>query len=368
MTGWQRAPLDFVAKLAQPELARQVRDSLRDATRSVPIVVDLDPTSLCDLACPECISGEVLNMGQFGGDRLIALCGELAEAGVRAVIFIGGGEPLLHRTTPEAMRVLCDGGVAVALVTNGTQLRRLDPSLLARLAWIRVSMDAATHETYQWTRPARGRPKFASVVENIRYAKQAGTEQIGYSFLVLSRSSAGGTRSNAHEIPAAARLAQELGCVYLEIKAQLTLDHFIDPRPGHEIQELRTLVDQAEAEAPPGFSILRASSLNALLGGEIAGQPKTYHWCPSAQLRTLVTSSGMYPCAYHRGDSRLKMGDASSMSFAQAWAAADTRRVNPKTDCRFHCARHDLNLACFAAEGNVPASVAASDTRLDPFI
>ncbi|MDP3183696.1 MAG: hypothetical protein Q8M58_00320, partial [Anaerolineales bacterium] len=35
-----------------------------------PIVVDLDPTTFCNLACPECISSPVLATARFNKERL----------------------------------------------------------------------------------------------------------------------------------------------------------------------------------------------------------------------------------------------------------------------------------------------------------
>src|SRR5262245_61301281 len=76
-----------------------------------PIVVELDPTSFCDLACPECISEPVLNSGGFTRTRLLEIAHELVGIGVRAVILIGGGEPLLHPAVSEVMETLHTGGV-----------------------------------------------------------------------------------------------------------------------------------------------------------------------------------------------------------------------------------------------------------------
>ena len=62
-----------------------------------PLVVELDPTSVCDLACPGCISEDIIAAGNsFSNERLMSLGQELIDCGVKAVILIGGGEPLVH--------------------------------------------------------------------------------------------------------------------------------------------------------------------------------------------------------------------------------------------------------------------------------
>jgi sulfatase maturation enzyme AslB (radical SAM superfamily) len=347
-----RDRLDLVGKLRQESVASRVVQLSQGTQRPSPVIVDLDPTSFCDLACPECISSDVLNHARFAGDRLVELCEELAAAGVRGVVFIGGGEPLLHRTTPAAMERLVENGVAVGLVTNGTHLPRLGPELVARLGWIRVSMDAGTQAVYDLFRPSRGRSKFQRVVANIRWATEQRAQTLGYSFVVMARPDGDGApaHTNVADIPVAARLAHELGCDYLELKAQLRLDHTIDEAIVAQLDELREAVDAAQALASEHFELLLSSSMRALLAGDLTHQHKSYTWCPTAHLRTLVTPTGMYACAYHRGNEAFRMGDVIATPFAEAWSRAELERVDPSRDCRFHCARHAINLACNTPE------------------
>ena len=58
-------------------------------------MVELDTTAACDLACPGCISRHNCQGGSFN-QRLLEL-GEELIADIRAMILIGGGEPLAHQ-------------------------------------------------------------------------------------------------------------------------------------------------------------------------------------------------------------------------------------------------------------------------------
>ncbi|KJS52765.1 radical SAM protein, partial [Streptomyces rubellomurinus subsp. indigoferus] len=213
--------LDLVSKLYQPSGWPRVLRAASGATSEAPLVVDLDPTTFCDLACPECISGKLLNQGRFTPERLAALAEELVALSVRAVVLIGGGEPLAHRGTRRVLRILGEAGLAVGVVTNGTMIDKNLDELARYATWVRVSMDAGTAETYGLFRPDRkGRSVFDKVVANMRLLAGAKTGALGYSFLVMTRREPDGrTVSNHTEVLRAAELAHDIGCDYFETKA-----------------------------------------------------------------------------------------------------------------------------------------------------
>ena len=148
--------LDLAGKLSQPA-ARELAQRSRSTNGHAPIVVELDPTSFCDSVCPECISQQLLQTTRFSAERLLALSGELVAAGVKAVILIGGGEPLAHPAVSQAIESLSAGGLQVGLTTSGTLLSRHLPVVARHCAWTRVSVDAATAETYAHVRPHRSK-------------------------------------------------------------------------------------------------------------------------------------------------------------------------------------------------------------------
>jgi MoaA/NifB/PqqE/SkfB family radical SAM enzyme len=356
-------PLNFVAKLSHPAVAARAQELRRTGSVSAPMVLDLDPTSFCDLACPECISSSLLNEDGFRSDRLLSLCDELSDAGVRGVIFIGGGEPLMHRATPSAIRRLASRGVQVAMVTNGTQLRRLDPPTVALLSWLRVSVDAATPETFALLRPSKnGKSKFGEVVDGISYSVDSNAQQLGFSFVALVRPTRTGHVSNIVEIPAAARLAKTLGCDYIEFKAQLACDHQVDPEMLRNRAAIKLAIDEALLENSPNFRVLISSTLASVLRND-PPQQKGYRSCQVSMLHATVTPRGLYPCAYHRGDHKLNRGDLMAKSFQEVWDHVSADDVDPSADCPFYCARHSLNLAL-----SQPSTLPVSEETEDLFL
>lgn len=340
--------LGLKAKLYQRTLWPSVQIVANGKALHAPLVVDLDPTSVCDLACPECISISVLNQGGFTRERLDSLVAEIVSAGVRAVILIGGGEPLAHTGIERAIEVLGVSGVRIGLVTNGTLLDRHLDVVARHVDWVRVSVDAATSMTYLSIRPSRsGRCQFRLILRNMREFAQHKHGALGYSFMLVCRAGANGAPviSNASEIAQASRIAKRLGCDYFELKTALDMKHYVAWQSEETLSIVRQQLDEARAMAGDRFGVLVSSSMKALLDGSDRVQPKQYERCFVSELRTLVTPSGVYVCPYHRGDREFQIGDVTHGTFAQVWAASSRGRVNPKRDCLFHCARHETNLA-----------------------
>ncbi|QNP74826.1 radical SAM protein [Streptomyces roseirectus] len=338
--------LDLVAKLYQPSGWPRILEAASGSPTGAPLVVDLDPTTFCDLACPECISGRLLNQGRFTPDRLAALARELVDLSVRAVVLIGGGEPLAHRGTRGVLRILGEAGLAVGVVTNGTMIRQNLAELARYASWVRVSVDAGTAGTYGRFRPDRkGHSVFDKVIANMRLLAAEKTGALGYSFLVMSREEPDGTTvTNHHEVLRAAELAHDIGCDYFETKAMFDDDHHIVQVPRATLDSVDRQLAEAARLQSDRFHLVNSSTLTALRGHTGPVQPKAYHRCRVTELRTLVTPSGVYVCSYHRGNPLARIGDAVTDDLATIWRTSDRGIVDPSRDCRFHCARHRTNL------------------------
>ncbi|KAF4407199.1 MULTISPECIES: radical SAM protein [Streptomyces] len=361
--------LDLVGKLYQRSVYPAVREVADGRRLKWPLVVDLDPTTLCDLACPECISSGVLHSGQFSGDRILELAHEMADSGVRAVILIGGGEPLMHRSIGKVIEVLHGAGIRLGLVTNGTLIGRYLDELADMVSWVRVSMDAATRETYDIFRPSRRKTSvFPQIVGDMRRLAERKAGRLGYSFLLMQRRDAEGrvTESNYHEVQLAGELAKDIGCDYFELKAMLDADHFTVNQAAEDTELVEKQWKALGTIEDESFRLLRSSNWMAVRSGSDPVQHKDYAACPVAELRTTVTPNGVYICPYHRGNPKGKLGDLTGTTFAEMWENADTTAVDPRSDCRFHCARHPTNVEIGALRERTGPVELTDD--FDPFI
>lgn len=365
MTSSDNRTLNIKEKLNQVTVQTYIREIDWRTTSSAPFIVEFDPTTNCNLACPDCISGSLLNQGQIDRIRIKTLVREMIEARIKGVILIGGGEPMMHPDAGWMIQEFGEAGVKIGITTNGLYLKKhLD--VTARYAsWVRVSMDAGSSETFNRIRPSRtGKSLFKAAVDNIAAYAKVKTGKLGYSFMVFSEGdygfkgialSKGGVRdlshikTNAHEIHAAARLAKELGCDYFEVKPMYDVNHFSVIQKDAIADMVEEQIDYAKALEDSNFKVIEAVKLRATLRGESNLEPKPYHRCAVASMRTLVTPSGVYVCPYFRGAEHKKVGDISTMSFLEMWHSAHRAHImehlDPSVDCPMHCIRHESNLA-----------------------
>ena len=368
------ARFDYLRKLFQSELRPALRD-YAGGTLKGPLLIEFDPTTACNYSCPECISAGLLNKGHIPASRVDRLLHEFVRAGAKGIIFIGGGEPLAHTSMPRPIELACSLGLKVGLATNGSLIDRHMDAIGQCVSWTRVSMDAGSAETYAIFRPNRIRDSFTKAIRNMEALARRKTGALGYSFLVIQRpldrqytsfsdsadkliavrsllrnnSERHAYATNVHELFAAARLAKEIGCDYFEYKPMVDSEHYLlafDDRLRESLAEQHERCKTLEDET---FQVVSPRSIDYLRRRDDPVETKTYSLCPTMELRTLVTPTGIYPCPYHRGrdDKRLAAlpdFDAFDEFWASAARTAAMRKTNPERDCRFYCIRHTSNL------------------------
>jgi len=132
-------------------------EKLRRGALILPTQVQIDFTNICNHKCPYCFyrvaKNETLNAlfeekDTIPTQRLLKLMDEFKEIGVPAVQFTGGGEPTKHPGFYKVVERAVKNGLEVALVTNGAVFNLNKVHLLEKAAWVRVSLDGATPETY----------------------------------------------------------------------------------------------------------------------------------------------------------------------------------------------------------------------------
>jgi MoaA/NifB/PqqE/SkfB family radical SAM enzyme len=128
---------------------------------------------------------------------------KIAQMNPQSMVIIGGGEPTLYRSGDQRFQEMVEEvcttnpGIVLALVTNGTYKPPGDwPD---RFSWIRLSLDAATEETYA---AFRGKPIFDRVIQHYLSYLKHDTRFVGVSFLFA--------RSNVQDYAAVARFIFDL--------------------------------------------------------------------------------------------------------------------------------------------------------------
>lgn len=348
-------------KLQQRSIVQHINTIDWSKGSEAPIVVEFDPTTACNLHCPDCISGDLLNQGAFERERIRDITREMVDAGVKAVILIGGGEPLSHPEAGWIIEYLGKHGVKIGITTNGILINRYMDEIAEYVDWCRISMDAGTAETFQKIRPhASGKSQFDLICDNMRELAKRKKGRMGYSFMIYSEgqfasynpntiaSDASEYYTNAEEIFEACQVAKDLGCDYFEVKPMYDVNHYAIAHASHYVNMIRDQVDRASELADESFRVLQATKLQATLRGEPTIETKEYTRCAVSELRTLVTPSGTYVCPYFRGKADKELGSLHNQSLKEMWQgelrAKVMEKLDPSQDCKMHCIRHESNL------------------------
>lgn len=350
--------MNIIKKLSQRFVVEKIKNTDWKNGSTSPLVVELDTTEVCDLACPGCVSEDlVAQKRRFTNDRLLSLGVELKEAGVKAVILIGGGEPLMHPVIGKFMQYLGENDVHLGITTNGTLIDRYMDIIAPFSSWTRISMDAATEETYKRLRPSRnGDSKFHHVVNNMRNLAKIKKGKLGFSFLIRTEADGFGIQSNIHEIYDSAVLARDIGCDYFEVKPSYAysggINHALVVHNIEQMNEARKEVDRLGSLVTDSFKIMKAINLEDSLNGVKSVQAKDYIRCPVSELRTLICPSGVFICPYWRAKENFRIGDVNHMSFGDMWNGKRRKDVmqfaDPSIKCLFHCLRHESNIEILA--------------------
>ena len=358
--------MNLTNKLHQSEVQARIASADWIGGTSPPFVVELDPTAACDLACPGCISEDIIAIGgRFSNDRLLELGQEFVDCGVRAVILIGGGEPLAHPKVGQLISLLGENDVHIGITTNGSFIDRYLDAISEYAQWVRVSMDAATSDLFSVLRPTKnGKSKFDKIVNNMRLLAHSKKGKLGYSYLIQTPADGPAVVSNISEIYEAAVLARDIGCDYFEVKPTYQwrddVAHALMKHPEKLMQEASDQIARLADLETDSFKILKAINLQYSLDGVDVDQPKEYNQCPSTHLRTTVTPSGVFVCPYWRGKERMRIGNMGEQSFNDVWTgerrAEVMDKLDPSKDCQFHCLRHDTNREAFRIKDRQQAS------------
>jgi len=344
-------------KLYQKFVLDKINETNWNSGNSNPLVIELDPTAVCDLACPGCISEDLVSIGNsFSNDRLMELGKEFIESGVKAIVLIGGGEPLAHPKVGDFINLVGENDIHIGITTNGTFIDKFINPIAQYSSWTRVSMDAASEEMFLNLRPSKGgKSKFAKIINNIKMLAECKTGTLGFSFLIQTEADGPGIKSNVNEIYDAAILAKDIGCDYYEVKPTY---QFRDDKPHRLMKHDPKLMEQAQEQIKmldelddSNFKIIKAINLQYSIEGTNIDQPKSYKRCPSTHLRTTITPSGAYICPYWRGKKDFKIGDVNLDSFDKMWNSDQRKDTMDKLDIsiecdQLHCLRHETNLEC----------------------
>jgi MoaA/NifB/PqqE/SkfB family radical SAM enzyme len=322
---------------------------------SRPTVVDglprslyLEATNRCDSKCQTCI--RTFETLEPPADLTLDHVRGIVEQfpGLDRVVLHGIGEPLLN---PQIFEIVAHLKTRVATVLFNSDAIGLTAARATRLLECgldeyRVSMDAATRETY---RRLRGVDRFERVTANVarlialQRERARATPRVSLWFTA--------SRANIEELPAFVALASELGVaeVYVQrlVFNGLGLATEANALHGRLREREQALLAQAEELATVRGLTMRASGLATPLASlQGASAPRPWSGCQRPWTLAYVTANGnVLPCCISpwvaRDYGALILGNARADSFETIWNGeryqrfrADFESDTPPDPCR----------------------------------
>ncbi len=292
----------------------------------------LEVTNRCNLKCTTCPQswGMPEASADLSPESVAQLLSQLPE--VRRVVLHGIGEPTLNPHLPEIIALVKARGAYALFNTNGLTLRgRLLSKLVASgLDEVRVSVDAATPETYQLVRGADG---FARIIENVAALRRA-KERVGAETPRISLWMTG-LKTNIAELPALVEVAHGAGIaeVYLQrlVYSGRGMAREDEALFGHASAAEEAAIRTAMARAEELGMVLRGSAEALPLGDVPGAEAAPWRGCRRPWTLMYVTANGnVLPCciapftdAPYEG---LVLGNAFRQPLEEIWDGARYQR------------------------------------------
>lgn len=265
---------------------------------AMPISISIEPTTSCNLRCPECPSGLrsfSRPTGMLKQELFEKVIDELSPT-LSYLIFYFQGEPYLHPHLLDMVSYASAKKIYTATSTNAHYLddeaaRKTVESGLDRLI---ISIDGVDQETYESYRVGGKLSKVLEGTQNIIKWKRelkSKTPHVIFQFLVV--------RPNESQIEQVYRLADELGVDEVALKTAQIYDY----KNGSDLIPTKDKYARYKKQEDGSYAIK-----NSLLDHCW----KMWHSC-------VITWDGkVVPCCFDK-DAHFVLGDLNEHSFKEIW-------------------------------------------------
>ena len=274
-----------------------------------PFSISIEPTTSCNLRCPECPSGLrafTRPTGMLQTDFFRNTIDQL-HRDLTYLVFYFQGEPYLNPEFLEMVKYASDKNIYTATSTNAHYLndenaKRTIESGLDRLI---ISIDGTTQDVYQQYRVGGKLDKVLEGARNIVRWKQtlkSKTPFIIFQFLVV--------KPNEHQIDEVQALGKQIGVDAVWLKTAQIYDYEQDPN------QLIPTLDQ--------YSRYKKTTTGTRFKGKLTNS------CWRLWQDPVITWDGLVaPCCFDK-DASHQLGDLKTQSFAEIWRSPAYREFRKK--------------------------------------
>ena len=264
-----------------------------------PVSISFEPTTSCNLRCPECPSGLrafTRPTGMLQKDFFTRTIDDIHKE-LLYLIFYFQGEPYLNPDFLDMVKYASSKGIYTATSTNAHYLtdaaaKRTVESGLDRLI---ISIDGTTQDVYKQYRIGGNIDKVLEGAKNIvKWKKELNSKTpfVFFQFLVV--------KPNEHQVEDIKRLSKEIGVDEVRFKTAQIYDYATDPN------QLIPTTDK--------FSRYKKDA-----AGNYIPKNKLANRCWKMQHANVITWDGLVvPCCFDK-DALHQLGNLKNQSFKEVW-------------------------------------------------
>ncbi len=317
-----------------------------DGENTYPIYMEISPSGTCNHRCIFCALDFMEYQRRFLDTEILKIrLKEMADRGLKAVMYAGEGEPFLHKDMVEITHFAKSVGIDQAFTTNATLMTpKISEQILDVTTWIKVSCNAGTPESYAKIHQTKA-SHFDRVIKNLEAAvelrrKNGWTCTLGMQILLLP--------DTQHEVVGLAQIARDIGLDYLVVKPYS--QHPQSKCAGYkdvDYSGLEKLEEELKATRTETFQpILR---LNTIKKWQEKDRP--YERCLGLPFWSYLDAGGsIWGCSMFLQNDRFNYGNIHKQTFQDIWEG-DKRLDAMKwfesefdpTQCRINCRIDEIN-------------------------
>jgi radical SAM protein with 4Fe4S-binding SPASM domain len=297
------------------------------AIQGLPMSIAIEPTTSCNLRCPECPSGLrsfTRPTGMLSDVLFRNVIDQLAPT-LNYLTFYFQGEPYLHPHFLDLVKYATEKNIYTATSTNAHFLNDevAKSTIESSLDRLIISIDGTTQDTYESYRRGGSLEKVKEGTQRILYWKKkmkSKTPHVVFQFLVVN--------PNEHEIPDVYKLAASIGVDQVVLKTAQIYDF----RNGSGLIPKQEKYSRYQKNADGLYTLKNKLENNCW---------KMWHSC-------VITWDGkVVPCCFDN-DAQRVMGDLMKNSFSEIWNGSAYRKFRD-TLLR---ARTDIEICKNCTEGS----------------
>jgi len=290
-----------------------------------PIIAEIAPTGKCNQKCQYCYAMTRVNQIEMDDALLMRLPNELKEAGVKAILYQGDGDPLMHKKLADAINTT---NIPQTISTNGVLLTpAFQDKCLDKLNYIRFSVVDSDPARYALQHGCNER-QHAKLIENIKYAVKVRTKTMLMATVYLEP-------NNITHILEIVRFFREIGLDYLVIMEAIYYDQspigkrkftseYYEP---NEIEKIKLAVFMDNVNFQSEMRV-RFRFPNSDMKTGVTCSTFYPGFCQGIYFETVIAPNGdVIPCWRGWDRPELSFGNLHDLSFVNIWNSAQRQRI-----------------------------------------